>query len=60
MGFIQSYFRLPRYQKIVIGLLGITVGLCGPSVMDYLFLADASSSAKTEEKTFSTGGNSDL
>ena len=38
MGFLDSYRRLPRYQRVLLGLVGITVGWCGPSFMQYLFV----------------------
>ena len=38
MGFLESYLRLPRYQRVLIGLTGITVGWYGPSFMQYLFV----------------------
>ena len=38
MGFLESYLRLPRYQRVLLGLVGITVGWYGPSLMQYLFL----------------------
>lgn len=38
MGFLQSYLRLPRYQRVVLGLVGIGVGWYGPSAMNYLFV----------------------
>ena len=37
MGFLESYRRLPRYQRILLGLTGVVVGWYGPSVMHYLF-----------------------
>ena len=38
MGFLESYLRLPRYQRVLLGLAGIVVGWYGPSWMNYLFL----------------------
>ena len=38
MGFLESYLRLPRYQRVLLGLVGITVGWYGPSFMQYLFV----------------------
>lgn len=37
MGFLESYLRLPRYQRVLLGLVGVTVGWYGPSLMQYLF-----------------------
>jgi hypothetical protein len=41
MGFLQSYLRLPRYQRVLLGLVGIGVGWYGPTFMNYLFLDDS-------------------
>ena len=38
MGFLNSYLRLPRYQRILLGVAGIAIGWYGPSAMNYLFL----------------------
>ena len=38
MGFLESYLRLPRYQRVLLGLAGIAIGWYGPSWMNYLFL----------------------
>ena len=32
--FIQSYKRLPKRQKIILGLVAIVIGATGPSLMD--------------------------
>lgn len=37
MGFLESYLRLPRYQRVLLGLTGIVIGWYGPSVMQRLF-----------------------
>ena len=37
MGFLQSYLRLPRYQRVLLGLAGISVGWYGPDLMSQLF-----------------------
>ena len=37
MGFLESYLRLPRYQRVVLGLAGVALGWYGPSLMQYLF-----------------------
>ena len=37
MGFLQSYLRLPRYQRVLLGLAGIAVGWYGPDLMSQLF-----------------------
>ena len=36
MGFWSSYKRLPRSQRILLGLTGIVIGWYGPSWMTYL------------------------
>ncbi len=36
MGFLESYRRLPRYQRVLLGLVGIGVGWYGPTIMSYL------------------------
>lgn len=46
MGFLQSYLRLPRYQRIVLGLTGIALGWYGPKLMGFFFLSDDSSEDK--------------
>lgn len=33
MGFLASYKRLSRRQRIILGLVGIAIGLAGPYVM---------------------------
>ena len=38
MSFLQSYLRLPRYQRALLGLAGVFVGWYGPSWMSHLFL----------------------
>ena len=38
MGFLQSYRRLSRPQRVTLGLLGVAIGWYGPSFMNYLFL----------------------
>lgn len=48
MGFLQSYRRLSRNQKVIIGLLGVVIGWYGPSVMSYIFLE--SGTLKEESK----------
>ncbi len=37
MGFLASYRRLPRYQRVLLGLTGVVIGWCGPSIMSNLF-----------------------
>ena len=41
MGFVESYLGLPRYQRIILGLVGIGVGWYGPTFMNYLFLDES-------------------
>lgn len=48
MGFLQSYFRLPRYQRVVLGLAGVALGLYGPTLMSYVFLEGAAEQQKTD------------
>lgn len=48
MGFLQSYLRLPRYQRILIGLVGVAIGWYGPDFMTYLFIRER---AKTESSS---------
>ncbi len=43
MGFLQSYLRLPKYQRILLGLAGASLGWYGPRLMNYIFLSDAPS-----------------
>lgn len=38
MSFVKSYLRLPRYQRVLLGLAGVVVGWYGPSWMSRLFL----------------------
>ena len=38
MGFLASYKRLPRGQRILLGLTAMVIGWYGPSWMSYLFL----------------------
>ncbi len=38
MGFLESYRRLPKYQRILLGVAGIALGWYGPNLMTYLFL----------------------
>lgn len=38
MGFWSSYKRLPRYQRVFIGVSGMLIGWYGPSWMSYLFI----------------------
>lgn len=38
MGFLRSYLSLPRYQRVLIGLVGVAVGWYGPDFMSSLFL----------------------
>lgn len=38
MGFWSSYKRLPRSQRLLIGISGIIIGWYGPSWMNYLFV----------------------
>lgn len=38
MGFWDSYKRLPKYQRVLLGVSGIVVGWYGPTWMNYLFL----------------------
>ena len=38
MGFLDSYLRLPRYQRVLLGLAGVTLGWYGPSLMQYIFV----------------------
>lgn len=40
MGFVQSYLKLPRYQRILLGLTGIAIGWYGPTLMTFLFLKE--------------------
>ena len=50
MGFVRSYLQLPRYQRILIGCIGIAVGWYGPTVMSYLFLEVPASKSTTNNK----------
>ena len=34
MGFLDSYKRLSKKQKIALGLVGIVIGLYGPTVIE--------------------------
>ena len=38
MGFLDSYRRLSRVQRVALGVCGIVVGWYGPSWMSYVFL----------------------
>jgi hypothetical protein len=40
MGFLKSYLSLPRYQRVLIGLVGAGIGWYGPYLMDTLFLSN--------------------
>lgn len=40
MGFLRSYLSLPRYQRVLIGLVGVAVGWYGPDFMSSLFLRE--------------------
>lgn len=44
MGFFDSYKRLPRRTRIILGVVGIIIGLAGP-----YFLPIAPLKEKTEE-----------
>jgi len=35
MGFLDSYKRLPRRTRIILGVLGITIGLAGPYLLPF-------------------------
>ncbi len=35
---VQHYKRLPRYQKVLLGVVGIVLGWYGPFLMNYAFL----------------------
>lgn len=52
MGFVRSYLQLPRYQRVLIGCIGIAVGWYGPTAMSYLLLElPASKNTATNSKT---------
>lgn len=51
MGFLQSYLRLPKYQRILLGVSGIALGWYGPSLMSYLFLSHEDSHSKSSPKS---------
>lgn len=56
---LQSYLRLPRYQRVLIGVAGLALGWYGPSLMTYLFIdpgplgirGRTDSNAGSEDKT---------
>ena len=48
MGFLQSYLRLPRYQRVLLGLVGVAVGWYGPELMSQLFLRDAKTNTRVK------------
>lgn len=38
MGFLKSYLSLPRYQRVLLGVVGVAVGWYGPNLMSALFI----------------------
>ena len=52
MGFLQSYLRLPRWQRVLLGVSGVVVGLYGPSLLSRL------SQVYLREKEEASGGDS--
>lgn len=59
MGFLQSYLRLPRYQRVLLGVTGVALGWFGPDLMSKLFLSGGKKSADptTETATPSSSEN---
>lgn len=58
MGFLQSYLRLPRYQRVLLGLSGVALGWFGPDLMSKLFLSSGNKSANpTKTATPSSPAN---
>lgn len=49
VGLWQSYKRLPRKQRIIMGLFGMTVGLFGPQVMSLLMQVEEENKGETVE-----------
>ena len=44
MAFLESYLRLPRWQRVLLGVAGVVVGWYGPSLMtrlSQLYLSEA-------------------
>ena len=55
MAFLESYLRLPRWQRVLLGIAGVVVGWYGPSLMTrlshvYLSEADESGGRKQERR----------
>lgn len=51
MGFLQSYLRLPRYQRVVLGLAGVALGWYGPTLMGFMFLKGEKNTESDENRS---------
>lgn len=58
MGFVQSYLRLPRYQRVVLGVVGLSLGWYGPSLMTHFFLSDSPEDNLKSDKNYPTSEDS--
>ena len=47
MGFLDSYRRLSRRQRVFLGICGVLIGWYGPSWMTYVFLGSGSEKENT-------------
>ena len=50
MSVLDSYRRLSKAQKVVIGICGVLIGWYGPSVMSRLFLVPERAQEQQERK----------
>ena len=48
MGFWESYLRLPRYQRVLLGLAGVAVGWYGPDFMSYVLAQGGKSNTQSK------------